>query len=458
MMAASRYHNFRRDPPEGLEDNQREDFFIVDEDGERLYEAEFGGLFLTMVKHNDVAMIKRYLTKYTWPIWPGVVVTDNAFWNAVHYGSSDALHMLLEHEGAYPSQPPSYKAQMTMLNEACFSARIDMVLYLLDSQAAFASIQERDGDCRMNALLSAACSLTDMADMYNHEPRSEFVTRREKLMALLLDRGACARDVLLRPHLGEQPEDTVLTLAISRASAKMVKRLLSEGADMHTKTMHFGFPNFEEEFITDATALHFGSQYCNIDGIRVLIEQSDNAADMVACRDSFGRLPLHYAAAGRCPILASGRVIEDETQLYIRPTMDLLLDVCPATINVQDKKGDTALHHAVKRHRQCGGGHVNTIVETLCGRGADASICNDNGETPLHLLSFHVLDGDPIETSLVDLLLAHGGNLNAVDADGNTPLHWAARNLRHLETTRHLLSRGADSAAGDDESSTGGWG
>ncbi|KAL6400012.1 hypothetical protein AUP68_17426 [Ilyonectria robusta] len=447
-MAASRYREFRRASPEhseNLEGNQY-GFFIIDEDGEMLYETEFCGLFLTMVRHDDVAMVKRYLTKYTGPIWPGDLGSHNPFWTAVHHGSNNVLRMLLEHEEIYPSQPPSYRAHSyTLLNEACRCAHMNTVLYLLENHPQIANIEERDGEHGMNALLSVACSMSDMGSMYNrYESRSDFIARREELMEFLLDKGACARDVVLRPQLGAQPEDTVLTMAISRASAKIVKRLLSEGADMHAKTMHDGFSSFGEDLITDCTALHFGSQYCNVDGIRTLIEHSDSASCMASCRDSFGRLPLHWAAASRCSSRFDCNVEEDEVLLYVKPTLDLLLDTEPTTINAQDEKGNTALHHAVKCHRACGGAHLNVILNTLCARGGDGGICNDKGETPLHLLSFRILNGDPIDASLVDLLLAHGCGLNAVDSDGNTPLHWAARNLGHIDAVRNLVTRGAN--------------
>lgn len=131
---------------------------------------------------------------------------------------------------------------------------MNRVLYLLENHPEIANIEERDGEYGMNALLSVSCSMSDMGSTYNkYESRSDFIARREELMQFFLDKGACARDVVLRLQLGAQPEDTVLTMAISRASAKMVKRLVSEGADIHAKTMHERSFSFGEDLITTCT-------------------------------------------------------------------------------------------------------------------------------------------------------------------------------------------------------------
>ena len=119
----------------------------------------------------------------------------------------------------------------------------------------------------------------------------DYVAQGEELVELLLPGD-------------KQPRDTVLSLAISQASPKLVKRLINERADVHTKTMLFiqhgllGLP----DPVWDATPLHLGSFYSNAKEIQVLFDHRGNGidiADMVSCRDNFGRLPLNFAAGGR---------------------------------------------------------------------------------------------------------------------------------------------------------------
>lgn len=65
----------------------------------------------------------------------------------------------------------------------------------------------------------------------------------------------------------------------------------------------------------------------------------------------------------------------------------------------------------------------------------------------LHILASRSLDGEPINTALLDLLVAHGANVGHADTDGNTALHIMARNLRQAKAAQLLLSRGADVGA-----------
>ncbi|GIK00429.1 hypothetical protein Aspvir_004454 [Aspergillus viridinutans] len=126
--------------------------------------------------------------------------------------------------------------------------------------------------------------------------------------------GACARDAVLpfqRDGDDAQPLDTVLALAVSRASYALVKRLLDEGVDIHTKQQHTHNPmgagglGREKASRRDVTALHIASLFWNAEAIKDLLDyQADSSAvghgirDLVSSRDSNGRLTLHWAAAG----------------------------------------------------------------------------------------------------------------------------------------------------------------
>jgi ankyrin repeat protein len=90
--------------------------------------------------------------------------------------------------------------------------------------------------------------------------------------------------------------------------------------------------------------------------------------------------------------------------------------------------GWSALYRAV----MCG--HFDA-VQVLLSYGANPSLCNRLGETPLHQAVCSSL-------ALTQLLLEHGADPNIQQQDGDTPLHVAAFR-GDVEATQLLLSYGA---------------
>ena len=458
--STSRYHNFRQ--PQIIEPDM-EDITLLDEDGTALYETEFNGLLLTIIQLNDVSTLKRYLAKYPRALGRGDSHVYDPFWSAAHHGSTDALRVLLEHYAADPSQTEAPNARgYLLLNVACHSAQVNTARFLLDSQPAYGDIHARDAQ-GMTALLSAAASFVGSAFEENdrNDSKRDRVARGEELMQLLLDRGACARDSMTDRNEDSQPCDTVLSLAISKASAAMVTRLIDEGADVHGKRLQFFQDSFFGVFvgrdvIRDITPLHTGSFYLNAEGVQVLLDRRGSGieiSDMVSCRDSFGCLPLHWAAGGPGSLEEELIFPYDDIVSHALSTMKLMLTSNPSTINAQDEHGETPLHFAVRGHARCGTKH-SAIAKLLLEYGADASLRGRKGQTPLHCLGFDVLGGEPIDPTLIALLLAHGANVDDLDADGNTPLYLAAKNLHHVEAVRFLVSRGANVNATDSQGNT----
>ena len=133
-----------------------------------------------------------------------------------------------------------------------------MTRFLLDTQLAHANIYDRSHG-GMTALLSAANSIA--SPRATHDSARDYVAQGEELVEMLLDRGACARDIVQnqrgdRNNGGnEQPSGTVLSLAISQASPKLIGRLIDEGADVHIKTrLSIPYsPFFKEGTVWDVT-------------------------------------------------------------------------------------------------------------------------------------------------------------------------------------------------------------
>lgn len=144
-------------------------------------------------------------------------------------------------------------------------------------------------------------------------------------------------------------------------------------------------------------------------------------------------------------------------------TLDLLARAGP--INAKDHQGRSALHILASstifdnNHRT----EIESLIETLLAAGADPSLKNDRGETPLHeclecgalntafLLISHTPTGimsrygeTPLHIAsrknyvdMVAKLLEHGEDPSVQDAGGNTPLHLAS--ARGFHQTVSLL-------------------
>ena len=181
--------------------------------------------------------------------------------------------------------------------------------------------------------------------------------------------------------------------------------------------------------------------------------------------------PLHIAVlAGKVEV--SQLLIENPINLDIRDTEDWTLlhmaaykglfevsrvllerhDTVKACLNMQNKKGRTALHLASRHHH-------SSIVELLLKFGADVKTQDDDNMTALHLAlkgpsqfdAGQVDDGS--SSAIVQLLLAHGASVHARDKINRTPLHLAS--LRTFPSTMALLLKsGADVESRDNDNMT----
>jgi Ankyrin repeats (3 copies)/Ankyrin repeats (many copies) len=116
-----------------------------------------------------------------------------------------------------------------------------------------------------------------------------------------------------------------------------------------------------------------------------------------------------------------------------------------ANISVQDEYGNTPLHMAA-RFFQAG------IVKLLLENSAKSNICSNRDRTPLHEALQAFTDGnlEMIEEKkkIVFLLLKAGSNVNVDDEEGYTPLHYAiGANL--IDVVKAFLDAGAHINAKD---------
>ncbi|KAE8315354.1 hypothetical protein BDV41DRAFT_586825 [Aspergillus transmontanensis] len=415
-----------------------------------------------IIRRNDVETLKQYIGQYPktgLEPEPAYYYPD-VFFVATQYGCIDALRVLLAYYHANLDKAvPLERRNIVLLNVACKYSQLETAQFLLDSQPPLGNIHDKSPGGE-TALLSAAESFTWPGEVTSDQIK-ECLVRSEELMYMLLDRGASVNDVTMvqneyNANLPPQPRDTVLSLAISRASYMLVKRLIEQGANIYAREEHTDSRFWFDVDLRDVTALHYGSIYWNIEGVKALLDHPGDAkiADMVSARDSFGRLPLHWAAIGDDKLELEKYVREDDIAPRNIGIFKILLTANPRTINAQDNNGLTALHYVVISYATGNRKGLKDIVQYLCENGADASISDYKGQTALHWLARRSPDCDPIDTAVIDLLIAHGLDIHQTDKSGTTALHIISMSLRQTQAVEYLLKLGADATTQDSEGNT----
>uniref|UniRef100_A0ABD2VWH0 Uncharacterized protein n=1 Tax=Trichogramma kaykai TaxID=54128 RepID=A0ABD2VWH0_9HYME len=119
-------------------------------------------------------------------------------------------------------------------------------------------------------------------------------------------------------------------------------------------------------------------------------------------------------------------------------------------INARDEEGDTPLHYALIYGWKYD--IVEERMELLLRRGADPSLANDYGWTPLHMISRRIQFGDRLVRKFFAVCgeLQRTLRIDARDEWGNTPLHLA----RGADMAEFLLNKGADPNSVNRDGST----
>ena len=242
--------------------------------------------------------------------------------------------------------------------------------------------------------------------------------------------------------------NTPLLLAMGRDWFKFARILLDHGADADVENDDWKTPLhlLAESWIhSESDALDF---------IGPLLEHGA----VVNRRDVNNQTPLHLAMGrgwfklaqillehgayantannnGKTPLhlLSESRVHDEGDALNL--IWLLLKHRAVEVVDKRDKNNQTPLHLAMGRD-------WFKLARILLDHGADANAENNDGKTPLHLLSeSRVHNGDALE--LIRVLLKHGVAVNRRDKNNQTPLLLAMWRGQ-LELARILLDHGAD--------------
>ncbi|KAI1014466.1 hypothetical protein LB504_012239 [Fusarium proliferatum] len=446
----SPYGNFVRDPNEHHNDEELPytPMTMVDHNGSVLCETDKFDLLLAIIHRDDVTTLEQYLDIAPWvieeieelPLYYSFVYT------AVSNGRLGVLRTLLSYYERVmgPIQRITFRKRgFTLLNEAARRGYLDIVEDLLQNQPLYADIYERDytGCTALAAALDPYS--TRYMEPFNWQPS---VDKSEAVINLLLDWGACPTDVVAPGHEDSswKPE-TVLSMASEWAGAKILKRLVDGGADVHARftkdSLQLRLYDEQDHIVDNVTAIHMASFRGNFPALKTLLAHHGGTItplEMVSSCDSRGSTPLHWATRNN---LFNPNSYERAQN--IKATIDLILDMCAGIVNIQDAEGNAALHYASQYFG--GNGEVfMSIFETICNRGGDASISNNRGETPLHTVLASA--EETVDQQILSLLLTYGAKINDIDHAGNTPLHIAAQRLDNHGVIAFLITQGADTA------------
>lgn len=276
----------------------------------------------------------------------------------------------------------------TPLHIAARNNQVEMILYLLSEKADYTA-HNRDGETPLHSAV--------------------LMNRYDAVNAMLQSRV----DLLTTDRFG----DTVLHTAAFTENYELLDLLLENGADINA------------ENTTGQTAIFMSSAHD-------LIERLIAAGADVTQRDTAGFTLLHRAVVSNDIELTAFFIgagidvdatdeIEQVTPLHIaasegRYEIAEFLISRGAGINLQTAGGETPLHLTLVPCETAGFiSKLNSMVELLLERGADAGITDSAGWSPLKKAVIYDRPG------AVNLLISAGNDLNAFDSEGETLLHTA---------------------------------
>ena len=301
----------------------------------------------------NIAVVQQLIERDAEPNIP-----DEHGWTALHVaagtGHTQVVEVLMS--GSADIANETERGQATSLHLAAFFGRASTVEYLLKVGA---SVNTKD----MNG-----CTPLYLASASGHV----------EVVETLLKAGSSVDTTIKKGHKS-------LHFASAQGHFGVVETLLKAGASVDAKD------------IDGRTALQIASARDRVEVVKFLLKTGAS----VGSKDQNGYSPLHYA-------VQSGH----ET------TIELLL-AAGADINTRSNLNNTVLHRILYRHKQdcdhktscafCAGSETReNIMRLLCEKGADPSVIDDYGNSPLSLIRSEGIYSRTEQKALARVLKKYG--------------------------------------------------
>jgi pectate lyase len=396
-----------------------------------------------MSGHRDVVeyLLAKGAQVDAWSGFPGGTPLDYAAEN----GHRAVVELLLTRGADVHSKREGWPTGDTPLHSAVRAGHKDIV-ELLIAYKADVNAKNNEGQTPLDiALQRKGKNIVELliqkgADISIH------MAARYGLLEKLKDLIAKGTDVNARDKDGK----TALDVAVEKYNKEIATLLVDKGAEVSIHATAFiGDINKVEAFVegggsvdkpdaTGQTLLHYATAGNNRAIAELLISHD---ADVNAVAGTW-RTPLGVAAqTGSVDVaeylIAHGANVDgregqwtplQEAAYYSKEMVELLL-AHGANIN---EGGWPPLHSALDAERF-------DILELLLTKGADVSIKDDKGRTPLHIAAWYAAHDNP---KMVELLLSKGADINAKDSSGKTALGYAVEG-GYTEIAEILRKHGA---------------
>ncbi|KAH9056837.1 ankyrin [Lactarius vividus] len=348
-----------------------------------------------------------------------------------YYGNGVGIARLLLERGVDVNA--RNKSKTTPLHSAAFNGRLEIVQVLLD-YGAIADAENDDGETPLDRasqgnyysgadgasiarlLLERGVDVNARNKSKNTPLHSAAFNEMLEIVPVLLDYGAIAD---AENDEGETPLNLVLQERLHNSCTSevsfsdIVRLLLAHGVDVNSQDKYHNTP------------LHSAAFNCRPTIAGLLLDHGANPS----AENEQGETLLHEVSR----IKGDFKGV-DVARLLLQHGVD---------VHAQDKDHNTALHSAALNGKF-------RLVQVLLDHAANPTTENDQGETPLHLLSRGKYDRGVV---IIQLLLEHGVDVNGRKRNMWTPLHLAAVKGR-FKIARVLLDHGANPTAADEQGET----
>lgn len=264
----------------------------------------------------------------------------------LHYtaygGSDEAITMILD--GGFEINSRNNHGQ-TPLHVAVIRERVKVVRKLLECGAA-TSLRDADGSSPLHHAI---------------------VGHRDDIVSILMVNGA-------DPAVKDEAGMNVLQLCAAKGSIGALKVLLDEAYLVNRVWV------LDEQSDTGDTAIHYAVAQPNEECLESLLGAGANPTVQA---EPTGQTSLHIAAS-------NGHIAQ------VRVLLKVATNFNPQWVNVQDKQGDSMLHHLIKfidSGLSSDGDHskgslissIGSLVQLAVSVGADIHLKNETGESPIEL-------------------------------------------------------------------------